>query len=358
MQSFRPYFVGLRKVAGLDIPAESSWIANQGGVTGIVKEARFRFLGPGAECLNALRAVNPSLLHAHFAPDACEALPIVANLGIPLIVTFHGYDATLTDEALQTTRHGRRYLRRRASLRDRASLFIAVSNFIGKQVERQGYPADRITVHHIGVDLQKFVPPVNPARGPQVLFVARLVEKKGGALLIKAMELVQQSFPDAELVIIGDGPEREALEAAAKQSLRKYQFLGRQKPAVVIEWMQKASVFCVPSVTASDGDAEGLPMVLAEAQACGMPVVSFSSGGTGEAVLHNETGFLVPEGDWKKLSEFILLLLKNPDTRDRFSHAGRERAEQKFDLRKQTPKLEQIYEGVISRHADEMAAKR
>jgi glycosyltransferase involved in cell wall biosynthesis len=351
MSHFRPYFVGLRQVAGLDIPVESSWIANRGGLAGLANEARFRLFGPGGDCLGQLRAVHPQILHAHFAPDACESIPVAANLGIPLIATFHGYDATLTDEALAATRHGRRYLRRRDFLKTEAALFVAVSNFIAKQVQRQGYPSDRIVVHHIGVDLSKFVPPINGNRGPQVLFVARLVEKKGGALLIKSMKLVQESFPDAELVIIGDGPERQALEAAAERSLRKYKFLGRQEPSVVIQWMQKASVFCVPSVTASDGDAEGFGMVFAEAQGCGAPVVTFSSGGTSDAVLHNETGFLAPEGDWRKLADSILTLLKNPGIRERFSHAGRERAEEKFDLRKQTPKLEKLYEDVISKWA-------
>jgi colanic acid/amylovoran biosynthesis glycosyltransferase len=229
-------------------------------------------------------------------------------------------------------------------------LFIAVSQFIAGKVAQMGLPQEKIRVQYIGVDLNRFQPALNLQKTRQVLFVGRLVEKKGCSYLIQAMAEVQKLLPDVELVIIGDGPERQTLEAQAHQSLRKYRFLGVQPPDAVTKWMQTVSVFCVPSITATDGDAEGLPIVFAEANACGLPVVSFESGGTSEAVAHGRTGFLSQEKDWRKLTEYLLLLLQNDELLKQFSTAGRERAEEKFDLQKQTAGLERIYEEVIEKH--------
>ncbi len=348
MRTFRPFYVGAKTIPGLELPPESSWIANRGGFAGLARELRFRFLGPSSDCRQRLAALNPKLIHAHFGADACEAIPLAKMLNLPLIATFHGYDATQTDEGLKKNFEGRMYLKHRPRLYRNADLFIAVSEFIASKVAAMGLPREKIRVQYIGVDVNHFRPPVTFAKDRKVLFVGRLVEKKGCSFLINAMAEIQKELPDVELIIIGDGPQREALETQAKQSLSKYQFLGVQAPASVMKWMQTASVFCVPSITATDGDAEGLPIVFAEAQACGLPVVSFASGGTTEAVANGETGFLGPERDWHHLCEKLLLLLKNPDLLERFRHAGRKRAEEKFDLQKQTAGLERIYEEVIA----------
>ena len=182
-----------------------------------------------------------------------------------------------------------------------------------------------------------------------VLFVGRLVEKKGCSFLLKAMERVQASLPDVELVVIGDGKLRDKLESEAASRLKHYRFLGSQPYNTVQEWMGKASVFCVPSITANSGDAEGFGMVFIEAQASGLPVVSFDSGGIPEAVAHNKTGYLAPEGDWNSLANYILRLLANQATWQDFSHAGIDRVKHMFNLEMQTAKLEAIYDEVLHR---------
>jgi colanic acid/amylovoran biosynthesis glycosyltransferase len=352
METFRPFFVGRSRVPGIELPADSLWVANQGGRFGKLRDLRFRILGPDAGCMKRLRAAKPSIIHGHFAPDSCEAIPLAASLGIPLIVTLHGFDATLTDSALGKTRQGRRYLRGLPKLRKKATLFLAVSEFIAKRAAVQrGIPADRIRIHYIGVDTEKFRPPVAPKRQQQVLFVGRLVEKKGCGFLIKAMEVVQGELPEAELIVIGDGPQRKELENEARRSLKRYRFMGVQNSAVVQHQMQEAAVLCVPSVTASDGDSEGLPIAVYEAQASGLPVAAFASAGIPEAITHGQTGFLAPERDWKQLGEYLALLLKNGDLRERFGRAAREQIEQKFNIRKQTASLEKIYEEVIEAYA-------
>ncbi len=350
MRTFRPFFVGRTKVPGIELPEGSLWVANRGGLFGKVKQASFRILGPSTECRDRLRALEPKLVHAHFGPDACEAIPLAAALHVPLIVTFHGFDATLTDSALRQTRQGRRYLRQLPRLRAKAQMVVAVSEFIARRVQQRGFPADRIRVHYIGVDTEKFHPPVRPDRQRQVLFVGRLVEKKGCALLIKAMELVQNELSDVELIVIGDGKERQALETAARQTLKKYLFLGTQPSSAVRTWMQKAALLCVPSITGSNGDSEGLPIAVYEAQASGLPVVAFASAGIPEAIRHGESGYLASENNWRALSELISKLLGDSDLWASFSRAGRAQVENFFDLKVQTGKLERLYEEVILSH--------
>jgi glycosyltransferase involved in cell wall biosynthesis len=229
------------------------------------------------------------------------------------------------------------------SIKRRARLFIAVSEFIRDKLLEQGYPRDRVLVHYIGVDTEFFRADPTFPRRPVVLFVARLEEKKGCEYAIRAMELVQRTNPEWEFVVIGDGSLRSDLEQAARKRLRFFRFLGVQPQGVIREWMNRASIFCAPSVVARNGDAEGFGLVFAEAQAMGLPVVSFKSGGVPEAVSHSETGFLAAEGDCGALAEYIKLLIGCPDRRRSMSEAGRRRVTERFDLRTQTGKLESVY---------------
>lgn len=348
MTRYRPFYVGLRRVNGIDLPAQAKWIANTGNLAGLGREIRFRSLGPNSRMRQELEKVSAKLLHAHFAPDACEALTLATLLRIPLICTCHGYDVTVTDAFRMKDWRGRLFLRRRPKLQTQATSFIAVSRFIRTMMLEQGYPENKIRLHYIGVDTRLFQPPQEESRKRQVLFAGRLVEKKGCSYLIDAMSAVQRIYPEVELIIIGDGPQRAALEQQANRSLRMYRFLGEQSPATVMKWMQTVALFCVPSVIANNGDAEGFGMVFAEAQASGLPVVSFSSGGIPEAVAHEETGLLVPERDTDQLTRALLLLLENPALRSKFGRAGRSRIERYFDLRRQSQLLEDIYDEITA----------
>src|ERR1700760_2052400 len=130
MKTHRPFFVGFRQTGDFEYRSESAWIANNGGLTGLTRELQVRIWGPGTRLLTRLRALKPALLHAHFGPDACEAIRFAARLRVPLITTFHGYDATCSDSVFNSSILGRRYLSRRSELMHRGSLFLAVSQFI------------------------------------------------------------------------------------------------------------------------------------------------------------------------------------------------------------------------------------
>lgn len=348
LRSFVPYYVGSRRVQGLSLPKERTLVVNQGGIAGTVGEACHQLLGWEPAFARRVRALDPVLVHAHFGPDGVRALPLARFLRLPLLVTFHGYDVTIKDEYARRSFYSHRvYVRRREVLKREARTFIAVSEFIRLKLLEQGFSPDKVIVHHIGVDTETFLPDLSVPREPVVLFVGRLVEKKGCEYLVRAMGRVQAQRPDTELVVIGDGPLRPGLERLAKETLRRYRFLGTQPPSSVRAWMNRASIFSVPSITAESGDSEAFGLVFAEAQAMGTPVVSFTSGGVPEAVAHQETGLLATERDWKGLAEHISSLLGDEAWRRRFGEAGRKRVLAHFDLRKQTEKLEEIYEKAL-----------
>ncbi|CAN5646118.1 glycosyltransferase [soil metagenome] len=351
LKEFVPYYVGSRRVEGLPLPEDRTILVNRGGFLGKLSEMAFRFRGPSSKMVRRVQGLNPALIHAHFGPDSVKALSLSRALRIPLVVTFHGYDATVRDEYARHSFHSHRvYLRHRELLQREANQFIAVSKFIKNSlIEFQRIPSEKIVVHYIGVDTKVFQPHPEVLREPTVLFVGRLVEKKGCEYLIRAMSRVQAVMPEANLVVIGDGPLRAPLEQQARATLRKYSFLGTQSLETVRMWMNRAKVFSVPSITAQSGDSEGLPTVFVEAQAIGTPVASFVSNGIPEAVLHNETGFLAPEGDWMKLADSILLLLTDEGLWRRFSKAGQSRANGTFNIREQTRKLERVYAQVLDK---------
>lgn len=346
LQRFTPHYVGSCLKEGLITPHERTLVVNQGGLMGRATEIFYKLTGFAPTFLHHLENINPVLMHAHFGTGGSQALPLSRRLKIPLIVTYHGYDELITDEFAQHFSH-RIYLRRREVLKREVELFIAVSNYCKESLLKQGFPADKIVVHYIGIDTDVFQPDSTIEREPIVLFVARLVEKKGCEYLIHAMSKVQELRPDVELVIIGDGELRPSLEQMAKTKLRRYRFLGLQPPEIVKAWMNRAKIFSVPSITAKSGEAEGFGMVFAEAQAMELPVVSFASGALPESVADGEVGLLAAEGDWEELAKHIILLLKDDNLWHRFSKAGAHRVNNLFNLQKQTRVLEDIYGQVL-----------
>lgn len=345
LRGFTPYYVGSHRVEGLSLPAGRTITVSQGtGEAGRAREALYKLWGFAPGLYRRVRRIDPALVHAHFGPDGVSALSLARTLRVPLLVTFHGYDATTKDEYARRSfyRH-RAYLRGREMLQREARLFIAVSRFIKDKLLEQGFPPEKTVVHYNGVDLEALRADPAARREPVVLFVGRLVEKKGCGYLVEAMARVQATSPDAELVVIGEGPLRASLERLAARTLPRYRFLGAQDPKSVRDWMHRASVLSVPSVTTASGDCEGFGLVFAEAQAARLPVVSFATGPVPEVVAHEKTGFLAPERDWKALADYITRLLQDAKLRRRFGALGAERARAMFDLHHQTRTLEELY---------------
>jgi colanic acid/amylovoran biosynthesis glycosyltransferase len=352
LEGFVAHYAGSKRRGDVAMPEERTFTVSNGGFTGRAAEGLFKVADWAPSLRRWIRSVGPALLHAHYGVDGALVRPIARVLSLPLIVTFHGYEATMRDEfAARSFYLHRKYLRRRRRLIRDGALFIAVSNCVRNALLAQGFPASRTVTHYIGVDAHQFAPDASLPRENVVLFVGRFDVLKGGAHVIRAMAEVQRQVPDADLVMIGDGPQREALEALAGQILRNFRFVGFQPQAAIKAWLNRAKVLCVPSLTIETGECEAFGLVFLEAQAMGVPVASYASGGIPEAVAHGESGLLAPEGDWRSLAEAITRLLGNEALWHRLSSAGRVRVRRDFDLAAQTRALEQLYRDTVERHS-------
>ncbi len=352
LERYRPFFVGITRLPGGLISAAQD-IAVAGGSSRSLANLVWKSIGfAGRRWLRAVASREPTLLHAHFGRDALRGLRLARLLGIPALATFHGYDVTvLPPWSLRKADSAWRWRLYRRQLRARLQqglTCVAISRFIRDRLLLLGARPEQVHVRYIGVDLGKLEDAQRHRlehRSGRVLFVGRLVEKKGCEDLIKACARLPQASL-TELTIIGDGPLRLPLERQARALSPRIRFLGVQEPARVRAELARCRVFCGPSRTAADGDAEGLGMVFLEAQAMGVPVVSCRSGGIPEAVSDGVSGDLVGEGDVAGLSAALDRLLRDDDRWRRMSLAGRQLVERSFELQRCTRALEALYDEV------------
>ena len=292
---------------------------------------------------------RPALIHAHFGVEGVYALPLARRLGVPLVTTFHGFDATLSDAALLASPATAQYPLHRRRLAAQGGLFLCASSFIRDRVIRLGFPPERVLTHYIGVDCEAITPRAAQEEAPVILSVARLVAVKGGAYLIRAFARIAGRFPEAVLVMIGEGPLRRRLLAlAASLGLEgRVRFLGALPHPEVLAWMRKAAMLVLPGIRTATGRVEGLGLVSVEAAATGVPVIGSDLGGIPEAVIDGETGFLVPSRDEEALARRMAELLGDAALRRRCGEAGRALACRRFDIGRQTARLEDLYDSVV-----------
>jgi glycosyltransferase involved in cell wall biosynthesis len=299
--------------------------------------------------LRALKAERADLLHIHFATDAYRIWPLARQLDLPTLISLHGYDIT-TYRSWWEAGHGGRQMRKFPAgllklARDRRVHFVAVSKAIRQSAIEFGLPENKITVRHIGVDTQRFTPgPVPVAARRDILYVGRLVEKKGCHYLLQAFEQIQDKFPDYRLVIVGDGPLGTELKSYARERGVRVTFLGALPAEQVRDCLDRTRVFCLPSITADNGDAEGMGIVLLEAQAAGVPVITSARGGAQEGIVHGHTGFAHAERDTGALREGLSALLSSDELATRFGANGRRHMVEHMDIRDCTARLEAVYD--------------
>jgi colanic acid/amylovoran biosynthesis glycosyltransferase len=346
LRAFEPIYAGLTRVSsGLPRSAQTILLSEGKGLSARILKWVYQVSGYGSGFEARVKQAEPVLIHAHFAVDGTVALSLARVLKLPLIVSLHGYDVTTWDSSFSRSLSGRLYLARRERLWEQAALFLCVSEFVRRKALEAGFPEEKLLVHYTGVDVEQFRE-LALERDGSVLFVGRLVEKKGCGYLLEAMASVCRSHPATRLTVVGDGPLRAELESHAARLHLPTEFLGAQTPSAVRERMARASVFCVPSVAAENGDSEGFGMAFAEAQAMGTPVVSFRHGGVPEAVADGVTGLLVPERATTELALALSRLLSDSGLWRSFSSAGVARIGKELSLAGQTRRLESIYASV------------
>jgi glycosyltransferase involved in cell wall biosynthesis len=286
------------------------------------------------------------LVHAQFGYVGHLCVPVLSWFkSLPLIVSFRGQDASALPLKLPGLY---------APLFRRGNLFLARSEAMRRDLLAIGCPPEKVRVHHSGIDLAQF--PYRERHVPdeseplRILFVGRLIAKKGVLDAVAAFAEARRHHPNIQLRIIGEGPLREqiAREAAERNSAAAILLLGPKFHAEVASEMAAAHIFLLPSRTAPDGDKEGIPNALMEAMASGLPVLSTRHAGIPECVADGVSGLLVPEGDVQALAERLQWLIQNPQRWADMGRAARAKIAAEFNRDIQAQRLISIYKEVLT----------
>jgi colanic acid/amylovoran biosynthesis glycosyltransferase len=292
------------------------------------------------------RTIAPDVIHAQFGPAGVLIAPVARALGVPLIVTFHGYDYSVLP---RNERWANLY---RTELVESPAAFIGVSNHVCRKLREQGFPCERLHVVNNGIRIEafQFSDPTKrwDGRSVKCLYVGRLVEKKSPILLIRAFREALKSMPPGitlSLDIIGDGPLKPALleEIAQLGMDSSVAVLGALPHEVVSKKMSEAHLYIQHSVTASTGDQEGQPVSITEAAACGLPVIATRHNGIPDIVLDGITGYLVDEGDYRAMGARIADLACNPPLWSQMGMRARHHIEKNMNLALQAERLAILY---------------
>lgn len=299
-------------------PARLETLVNDGGIVTNLKLHRWKLLlVPGFvlaqfwSCWRLCKRLEVDVLHAHWlVPQGLMAacLQWLPGRVIPFVVTSHGADLY----ALK----GRLFNRIRRFVLRRASAASVVSSAMCDLLESTGMPVEKVHVLPMGVDVEgRFTPdPAMERSRSGILFVGRLVEKKGVRHLLSAMPRVLDAAPDAHLTIAGFGPDEEALRLQVRELGLEavVHFAGALPQSELPDYYRSAAVFVAPFVRAGCGDQEGLPVALMEAVSCGCPVVAGDIPGIGDLLGHDRADVCVDARDEAALASRIIEALADP----------------------------------------------
>jgi colanic acid/amylovoran biosynthesis glycosyltransferase len=273
---------------------------------------------------------------------------------LPLVTSFYGVDAS------RLVKTEPAWIDKYKTLFSEGKAFIAEGIHMGDVLEGLGCPREKINVLRLGVDLNKLPYKERCSDGEiRVLAAGTFREKKGHPFTVQAVGLVARKHPNISLTIIGDAAAHRTREVEEKKKILaaieraglagRTRLLGFQPYDAFIRELLNHHIFVSPSVQAADGDNEGgAPVSITEASATGMPVLSTTHCDIPEVVLDGKSGYLVPERDADTLAERLSFLIENPQTWPTLGACGRAHIEEHYDLRKQVPKLERVYHGVLA----------
>jgi colanic acid/amylovoran biosynthesis glycosyltransferase len=282
------------------------------------------------------------LIHAHFAARNTDLALMMSNMfGVPFVFTAHAFDIFKKPN-----------VKRLREKFEKAAKAITISNYNREYLLKLlgRHFAGKIEVIRCGIDLETFrYKERTPKNITRILFVGRLVEKKGINYAVEAFGEVIKKYPDTELRIIGEGPMMVDVvnRINALDLKEKIVLLGPRAISEVLKEMEAADIFFLPSVTAMDGDREGVPVSIMEAQAVGLPVVSTLHTGIPELVADGKSGFLVAEKDTRAMAESLKRLIKDPGLRTAMGKEGRKHIEATYDRKMELDRLEGLFTSLL-----------
>ncbi len=277
---------------------------------------------------------------AEYGTTGAIVYPVCQKLSIPLIVHFHGFDVSRRSVL-------KAYKVRYSEMFKYASSIIVVSKAMKAATLRLGCPEEKIIWSVCGPDDLFFeIKSKNKWRAAVFFGAGRFVEKKAPHKTIFAFHQVLKLYPDARLIMAGDGPLLSVCKKTVKHLgiSRSIEFPGVLTPFQIRDKMKMAMAFVQHSVTAEDGDMEGTPVSILEAQAAGLPVISTLHAGIPDVVIHGETGLLCGEHDVDAMAKNMVFVLDNPDRAEQMGLLGRKRVAEKFTLERHINTINQLVE--------------
>lgn len=295
------------------------------------------------DALPMLHQPSYDIIHCHFGINGNLAVKL-RKLGLikgKIVTTFHGYDITMV-----VKKYGPGYYK---ELFENGDFFLPVSSYWKDTLINMGCDKSRICVHKMGVDCTKFDFSVRNIANDskiRIISIARLVEKKGIAYGIRAISQLLDKLPNLEYIIVGDGPLKNDLQALVSNlgADKHIKLTGWQPQNKIVEMLRTAHIFMAPSITAANGDQEGIPVVIMEAMAMGLPVISTNHSGISELVQDGVSGFLSEEGNIKQLANALTKLIQTQDLSSEMGRMGRYVIESMYNIDVLNNRLVKIFD--------------
>jgi glycosyltransferase involved in cell wall biosynthesis len=315
-----------------------AWSTRQPGLRGLIYQLIY-FTEAGT-LARKVSVLNIQHLHNHLATSSGTVAMIASELGdFTFSFTLHGpyiffepYRWALEEKI-------------------KRALFVCCISYFCRSQAMVFAPLskwEKMHIIHCGVDPDLFSLVSHQASTKRLLYIGRLASVKGLPILIESLGLLKELHPTVTLTIVGDGPDRFELEQLTekfnlKESVR---FVGYQSQSSVRQFIQQTDVFVLPSF------AEGVPVVLMEAMAAGLPVVTTRIAGISELVEDGISGYLVPPGDAASLAKSISLLLDDHELRKLMGKAGRAKVQQEFNLQWESERLYRVIDSALQGKAE------
>ena len=291
--------------------------------------------------------LDADIFHVQFGVYAEPLVRLKKNnlLKGKIVTTFHGFDVHYTDNTFRDVK------KRYQDLFIYGTAFTCNTKYLAEQLIQLGCPQNKLEIVPMGIDVNYFKP-VSIKKNTEkikLVSVGRLIKWKGHAYGIKAIAGIVKRGYKVTYTIIGEGEERENLEQLIKElKLEKTVILaGARDQQFIKESMQQADIFLMTSTHDETGRRETQGVVTGEAQACGLPVVAFNSGGVPYTMIDGETGFLSKENDYSCMAENIEKLITNQDMRMQMSKKAREFIVSHYSLEKSAEKMQRVYEKLL-----------
>ena len=267
--------------------------------------------------VDLLRQHQPQLAHVYYGHKAVKYLPMLRRWGGPLVVSFHGMD--VREDVYKETDPATL-----AEVFAHATLVLGRSQSLLDRLAERGCPVAKLRLNRTAIPLAHLTTGVRrpPTDGRWIFLQAcRLIAKKGLPTTLLAMRKVVDLYPDARLLVAGDGPLAEGMRAFGRELNldANIEFLGWCSQERLADLYRRAHLFLHPSETTAAGDTEGVPNALLEAMATGLPSVATLHGGIPEAVTDGRDGLLVPEGAPEALAKAILRVITSDELLENLS---------------------------------------